>query len=71
VHDVVCLANAEHNGDRYLVFCVEDSTHTVVGVQGSTPRRKQADVVNILRQVPFSRDRRPEVSLHTIEFPEG
>lgn len=67
VHDIVCLANTEHAGDRFIVFGVEDGTYRVKGIEGGSPRRTQADIVALLRKVPFSRARRPEISLHTVK----
>lgn len=66
VHDIVCLANTEHTGDRFILFGIQDGTYRVTGVEGSSCRRTQADIVDLLRRVPFTRGRRPEVSLHTL-----
>ena len=27
IHDILCLANAEHDGQRYLIFGVEDQSY--------------------------------------------
>ena len=32
VHDVLCLANADWVGSRYLVYGIEDQTFEIVGV---------------------------------------
>ncbi len=53
VHDIICLANViSHKGDRYLIYGVTDSCE-VVGVEDGA-HKKQADVIDLLRNVPFA-----------------
>ena len=42
VHDILCMANAEHKGNRYLVFGITDPSQgtDVVGLSSKTPNRK-------------------------------
>lgn len=58
VHDVMCLANADHDGDRYLIFGVRDSDNVTVGVEADVGRRRPPDVINLfqslrINQVPY------------------
>ena len=69
VHDVLCLANAEHRGRRYLIFGVDDdySRRTVKGSEG---RRTQADIAGLFRDNArkFSESRFPTFYLQEIEI---
>ena len=49
IHDILCLANAEHEGLRYLIFGVEDKTYTLHSIDGSTGRKSQADIAGLFR----------------------
>ena len=49
IHDVLCLANAEHKGRRYLIFGVEDKSYELRSVAGSTGRKSQADMAGLFR----------------------
>ncbi len=66
VHDVLCLANATYNGDRYLVYGVRDSDRVIVGLAGSDGRRTQASIVDTLHGQAWWEARAPEVVLHTV-----
>lgn len=66
VHDIICLANTiSHKGDRYLIYGVTDSCE-VVGVPDGA-HKKQADVIDLLRNVPFA-NIHPDIYLDTIEI---
>ena len=49
VHDVLCLANAEHAGPRFLIFGVDDDDYSLYDIQGSEGRRTQADIAGLFR----------------------
>ena len=49
VHDVLCLANAEHDGPRFLVFGVEDGGVSVQTIEDNDRRRTQADIAGLFR----------------------
>lgn len=48
VHDMLCLANAKHQGPRYLIFGVSDSG-VVRSIRKDRGRRTQADVADLFR----------------------
>lgn len=48
IHDILCLANAESENDRFLVFGVTDS-RDVVGVNTDTNRYVQSQIIDLLR----------------------
>src|SRR5438093_4008496 len=63
LHDILCLANAWVESDRFLVFGVADDAQ-VVGVEADGNRRTGANVQNLLRQSRLNRI--PTVSMQTI-----
>jgi predicted HTH transcriptional regulator len=63
LHDILCLANAWTESDRFLVFGVADDGR-VVEVETSTNRRTGADVQDLLRQSRLNR--LPSVSMQTV-----
>lgn len=63
IHDVICLANAEANGRRFLVFGVSDDRE-IVGVENCQNRKNQAAIIDTLRNAHFNH--LPTVRLTTI-----
>ena len=49
IHDVLCLANADHDGPRYLIYGVDDQTFTLSSIENTPNRKTQADVVGFFR----------------------
>ena len=70
LHDILCLANALHKGNRFLVYGVSDpkSGCQIKGVSNDVNRRSQTDLIDFLRSKPFAGDIRPEIELKTIEI---
>ena len=70
VHDVLCLANAEHDGPRFLVFGVEDGGVSVQAIEDDDGRRTQADIAGLFRDNAgkFFQSRFPTFHLRTIEI---
>jgi len=66
LHDILCLANSLHQGDRYLILGVEDPKDGI-GVVGLGPteagRKTQADYIDFLRGQKFAGGNRPKISL--------
>lgn len=69
IHDILCLANAEFDGDRYLIYGIQDGSFEVVGVQEQA-RRTQADLVSFLRDIAgkFEAHRTPDVKIQSIDL---
>jgi len=68
LHDILCLANARHKGDRYLIYGVSDPStgSNVVGLSPGMPNRKnQQQFIDFLRGKAFAGHVRPDISLHT------
>ena len=66
LHDLLCLANSLHKGNRYLIFGVEDPAKgaAVVGLQPTTAGRKsQANYIDFVRNQKFAGGIRPEIEL--------
>jgi len=68
VHDVLCLANAEHHGDRYIIFGVENNTKKIIGVENDPKRKKLQDYINVLRASNFNN--LPTITLLTFSIDE-
>ncbi|MCY3883964.1 MAG: ATP-binding protein [Gammaproteobacteria bacterium] len=49
IHDVLCLANCDHKGDRYLIFGVDDSDYSIHGVENNAGRKTQAHIAALFR----------------------
>ncbi|WP_226646329.1 ATP-binding protein [Microbulbifer variabilis] len=67
LHDITCLANVIHDGDRYLVYGVADD-YEIVGLEEDDNHHTQADVINYLRQQPYAENCEPQISLTDIEY---
>ena len=70
IHDVLCLANAEHDGPRFLVFGVDDGGASVRSIEDDGGRRTQADIAGLFRDNAgkFFQSRFPTFHLRTIEL---
>jgi len=68
LHDILCLANAEHDGDRYLIFGVEDESMDFHDLSADLNRKTQADIIDFLRanQSKFSEGHYPDIRLEQI-----
>lgn len=67
LHDILCLSNAIHPGDRYLIIGVSD-TYDFVDVKNGKTRRTQADIIDLLKTKSFSEDNIPTVSMESISI---
>ena len=69
IHDILNLANAEHDGRRYLIFGVEDRSYDLHSITGTEGRRSQADIADFLRANTrkFSESRTPDVYLVEVQ----
>ena len=69
VHDVLCLANADWVGSRYLVYGIEDQTFGIVGVPQEN-RRNQANLVSFFRDIAskFEAGRTPTLRLWSVSL---
>lgn len=70
LHDILCLANALHKGNKYLIFGVSDPREgcQIKGIENDAKRRSQTGTIDFLRSKPFAGDIRPEIELRTIEI---
>ena len=70
IHDVLCLANVDHEGDRFLIFGIEDSTLAVHSVDGTPNRRRQADIAGLFRgnSSKFFQSRIPAFHLRELDY---
>ena len=70
IHDVLCLANADHPGRRYLVFGVENQSFEVRSIADAPGRKTQADIVGLFRDNmnKFFQSRIPEFYLVSHQY---
>ncbi|HDZ2017417.1 TPA: ATP-binding protein [Klebsiella pneumoniae] len=65
VHDILCMANVLHDGDRYLIFGVTDEG-LITGVPEDGKQINQANLIDLLRKVSFAEHHCPDIQLHHI-----
>ncbi|MGN8224621.1 AlbA family DNA-binding domain-containing protein, partial [Gracilimonas sp. BCB1] len=71
LHDIICLSNSYHKGNRYLIIGVSDPAEgcEIIGLDENTPnRKKQSDLIDFLRTKSFAGHQRPSIGLKTIEL---
>lgn len=66
LHDILCLSNASHNDDRYLIFGIADDK-TVYGVENDPNRKTNADIHDFLRQVSLNSIPKVELSFQQFD----
>ena len=68
IHDILCLANAKHIGDRFLIFWVDGEEFSLRPINEDTGRRTQADLADLFRgnANKFFQSRFPEFYLKEI-----
>ena len=49
IHDVLCLANANHRGRRFLIFGIDDSDYSLHEISSDPGRRTQAHIAGLFR----------------------
>lgn len=66
IHDVLCLANAKHSGDRFLIYGICPTDYAFVGITNGA--RSQADIVGIFSDnaKKFSSQKFPRFQLHEL-----
>ena len=71
LHDILCLSNSLHRGNRFLIYGVSDPKEgtEIVGLnQNQDNRKTQVQFIDFLRSKSFAGDCRPEIELHTVEI---
>ena len=68
IHDVLCLANADHKGDRFLIFGVDNQNFLLHSITEDNGRRTQAGMADLFRSHAnkFFQSRFPEFYLQEI-----
>lgn len=70
LHDIICLANADHDGDRYIIFGVtNDFKHQ--DISNDPNRKTQAQLIDMLRTAKFADDVFPDIKLDTLQLENG
>ncbi len=49
IHDVLCLANTKHTGDRFLIFGVDDENFSLHKITEDSGRKTQAELAGLFR----------------------
>ena len=70
IHDVLCLANTRHTGDRFLIFGVSNKGYSVHSINDDAGRRTQADIATLFRDnaSKFFQSRFPDFYLREIKI---
>lgn len=71
VHDILCLANAKHDGDRFLIIGVDDPSNDckIIGLdEKSTKRKKEADLNDLLNNIKFSGGNIPTINVRKLNI---
>lgn len=69
LHDILCLSNVLHDGERYLIFGVSDPKDgaKIKGlIKDGIGRKTQVQYIDFIRSKSFAGDTRPEIELHTV-----
>ena len=68
IHDVLCLANAKHTGDRFLIFGVDDEDYSLHPIDKDPKRRTQANLADLFNKnaSKFFQSRFPDFYLKEI-----
>lgn len=72
LHDIICLANAQHKGKRYLIIGIEDPAQgdNIQCCSTDLNRKTQAQLIDFMRDKPFLGGYRPDFEVHTIQYDE-
>lgn len=66
IHDIICMANViTHEGDRYIIIGV-DNQFKIIGVDNDKNKKRQQDIICILKDHDFNGDYRPDIELAPI-----
>ena len=72
IHDILCLANAKHTGDRFLIFGVDDEDFSLYPINEDPERITQAELAGLFRDNAdkFFQSRFPDFYLKEITVNE-
>ncbi len=65
LHDILCLSNALHDGDRYIIFGVANDK-SIFGTENDSNRKTNADIHDFLRQANLNRIPSVEITFHSL-----
>lgn len=65
LHDILCMCNVIHNGDRYIIIGVENDGR-ICGVENDPNRKTQEQLIDFLNNKKFSINYRPHISAKTV-----
>ena len=70
IHDILCLANAKHSGDRFLIFGVDDEDFSLHPITNDDKRKTQANFADLFRANAnkFFQSRFPEFYLQEMNI---
>lgn len=73
LHDVLCLSNAQHNGDRYLIIGVCDPANSertvdILSEGSESTAKNQQQYIDFLQSKKFAGSYRPQVELHNFQI---
>ena len=71
LHDILCLANTKHDGDRFLIIGVDDPIEDckIIGLDEKTDKRKkEADLNDFINSKKFGGGNVPVVNVRTLNI---
>lgn len=70
LHDIICLSNSLHKGNKYLIFGVSDPSTgcSLKDISNDVNRKNQVKFIDFIRAKDFAGDIRPEIELQTINI---
>jgi len=68
IKDIICLANCNHNGNRYLIIGVNEEDYSIIDIKEDANRKTQANIIDLLRSSSFAGGNSPSILLETIEI---
>jgi hypothetical protein len=66
LHDILCLSNALYDGNRFIVFGVDDNA-MICGVESDPNKKTNAEIHDFLRQLHFNRIPKVGLTFHKLE----
>ncbi len=67
LHDILCMSNAEHKGNRYIIIGITNN-YKILGLKDDQSRKNQGNLISLLGSKSFANDSRPEIEVNTIQI---
>lgn len=69
LHDILCLSNSLHKGNKYLIIGVDEKAdYELRSVKGNKKRKTQAELMDFLSKIKFAGDNLPKIKVETLVY---